>query len=257
MAMDGHLILILEGDSDYRLNLSTYLRGQGLTARTAETLGDVINHDYNQGWAIVLANLGANTSDGLQFLRTSALQRCCPIIVLSDNDDHIDRIVCLEMGADDYIVKTAHYREILARIRVAWRRATSPALPYNSVAAPRVATPTARWCFSRETKDLVAPGGRRIDLTADQFSLLDTLIQNAGKALSRPYLSRELFGRPLKPGDRSIDNLVVRLRRRLGDPARAPHVVKTARMGGYLFERFPEPQGMKPAVRQQEERRAA
>jgi DNA-binding response OmpR family regulator len=257
MAMDGQQIMLLESNVDYRLSLASYLNGQGLNVRIIDTLDDVTNHDHNQEWVILLANLGANTNQGLQFLTTRVQTRRGPILVLSDDDDHIDRIVCLELGADDYIVKTAHHREILARIRAVWRRATSPALPYGPAAAPCLAAPEVRWRFSPETKDLVAPGGQRIDLTMDQFSLLDLLIQNAGKALSREHLSHALFGRPLKPGDRSIDNLVARLRRRLGDPARRPSVVKTARTGGYLFDGFPDLKRMKPALRQTEERRAA
>jgi DNA-binding response OmpR family regulator len=106
-------------------------------------------------------------------------------------------------------------------------------------------------------RDLVAPDGNRVDLTADQFALLDTLIQNTGQALGRDYLSRAVFDRPLKAGDRSIDNLVVRLRRRLGESARSPVIIKTARAGGYFFDGFPDPTDMTHTLFTNEQRHAA
>ena len=103
------------------------------------------------------------------------------------------------------------------------------------------------WCFSPEIGELVSPDAGRIDLTTDQFNLLRLLIQNSGKTLSREYLSSALLGRELKTTDRAIDNLVVRLRKRLGESARRPRIIKTARTGGYFFDGFPAPSVTPPA----------
>jgi DNA-binding response OmpR family regulator len=237
--MDGLRIVLFEKDNSYRWKLSSFLRSHGCNVIAAETVSDIYDQTHNPEWAIYLVNFSTDTSWGIEFLTARDRRHHCPVLVLSDNDDHVDRIVCLELGADDYIVKTAHHREILARIRVARRRGPLGMLP-SLPAKPIVAEPApSAWTFAPETRELTTPNGNRIDLTADQFGLLDILMQHAGKPLSRDYLSRTLFDRPLKDGDRSIDNLVVRLRRRLGEAARAPQIIRTARSGGYFFGGFP------------------
>jgi two-component system OmpR family response regulator len=254
--MDGLRIVLLDADSNYRWKLSSFLGAHGYRVTLFETLGEMHDTLCNPEWAIYLVNFGANTNQGLEFL--SAGERANgSVLVLSDSDDHVDRIVCLELGADDYIVKTTHHREILARVRVAQRRGPSALLPFLSPRTRGTDITPASWRFLPEVRELLTPEGRRIDLTTDQFGLLDTLIKHTGKALSRNFLSRALFDRPLKAGDRSIDNLVVRLRRRLGESARAPRIIKTARTGGYFFDGFPEPSGTATTRAVTEERYAA
>jgi DNA-binding response OmpR family regulator len=242
--MEGARIVLLDGDNVYRATLSTYLRHNGFDVIDVETLGDFSFRAYNQEWMIFLLNFGTNINHGLEFLKAGIRLRQGPILVLSDSDDPIDRIVCLELGADDCIAKSAHQREILARVRVAARRRPSNVVVSEVIPLPVAERPQTTWHFSREKRELIPPRGQPIDLTSDQFGLLDILIQNTGKALSRDYLSRILFGRALKAGDRSIDNLVVRLRRRLGEPAGVPRLIKTARADGYFFAGFPDSLGM-------------
>ena len=241
--MEMPRVILLDEDNNYRLNLSDYLRANGFSVVEITAIdGDFIENSSLE-WSILLINFGDNSNSGLEFLKTSTHRRLGSVLVLTDSDDPIDRIICLELGADDCISKSTHPREILARIRVAARRKPSVALaaksftPPAELAAPDLPRPA--WRFSRETRELIAPEDQPIDLTADQFSLLDVLIQHTGTALSRDFLSQTLFGRTLKVGDRSIDNLVVRLRRRLGESARAPRLIRTARAGGYFFAGFP------------------
>jgi DNA-binding response OmpR family regulator len=262
--MDEPSIVLLEGDDDYRSKLSKYLLENGFKITPAETLRDLYGHIHNHEWKIFLINFGANTSRGLEFLKACARQQRGPVLVLSDSDDQIDRIVSLELGADDCIAKSTHLREILARIRVAARRKPSGPLPPAPAQLPEAPVEPAvtedtssGWGFSREQHKLIAPDGKAVDLTADQFSLLDVLIQNHGQPLSRDSLSRSVFGRPYKAGDRSIDNLVVRLRRRLGEPARLPRIIKTARSGGYFFGGFPDQAAARPLLARQDKQRAA
>ena len=254
-------IVFLEGDPDYRLGLSSYLQSNGLNVTIVKTLNDIYEDQYNQEWAIYLVNFGTNTNRGLEFLKTNARGRQGPVLVLSDSDDPIDRIVCLELGADDGMPKSMHQREILARIRVAARRRppmqTAP-VAFQPPGIPSVAGgPSTAWRFSREDRTLQGPDGTPIDLTSDQFRLMDILITHAGKTLSRAFLTRTLFNRTAKAGDRSIDNLVARLRQRLGEPSRGPRIVRTARAGGYFFAGFPDQFGTKPPRAGNERKRAA
>jgi DNA-binding response OmpR family regulator len=233
---------MLEQEYNYGLSLSDYLVVNGFNVIRIKNLGHVADHARDHAWAVFLLNFGTNTSRGLEFLRLHARFSLGPVLVLCDGDNQIDRVVYLELGADDCITKTTHLREILARIRVAARRRPSQTLP-QMVDAPAAAISGRSggvWQFSPERRELITPRGLPIDLTDDQSSLLDILIQHTGKALSRDFLARTLFGRALKAGDRSIDNLVVRLRRRLGEPAGLPRLVKTARAGGYFFAGFPD-----------------
>jgi DNA-binding response OmpR family regulator len=255
--MSGLRIVLFEQDDSYRSKLSLFLRAYGCIVVIAKTLSDVQSQLHNQEWSVYLLNFANSPAWGIEFLANGERRRQNPVVVLSDNDDHIDRIVCLELGADDYIVKTAHHREILARMRVAQRRAIAAPLPDVHVSPVIIDKPSIAWRLSLETRALMTPDGDQIDLTRDQAGLLDILIRHTGQALSRENLSTALFDRQLKAGDRSIDNLVVRLRRRLGESARRPCIIKTARTGGYYFDGFPMPHGTKRASRREDEKIAA
>ncbi len=262
--IDGLRIVLLEADTDYRLKLADYLRANGLEISVVDTLDEIIGLLHNQEWMVSVINFGTNTYRGLEFLKTSARLQQGPVLVLSDSDDPIDRIVCLELGADDCFAKTMHPREMLARIRVAIRRKpglqsrrAAPRPAESQAAIPSTGPSSTGWRFSREQRQLTGPDGVPIELTGDQFKLLDILIQHAGEPQSRDQLSRAVFGRLVKAGDRAIDNLVVRLRRKLNEPARMPRIIKTARSGGYLFAGFPEDPGAKPHTIRSERKRAA
>jgi len=246
--MEGPRIVFLDIDHDYRSKLSNYLRASGFFVTENGDFNRDPTEECNLEWTILLINFSGNTNRGQEFLKTSAYGRQGPVLILTDSDDPIDRIIYLELGADDCISKTTHPREILARIRVAARRRSAVALAPTAFEPPAPDLSRTTWRFSREKRELIAPEDQPIDLTADQFSLLDVLIQHTGKALSRDFLSHTLFGRSLKTGDRSIDNLVVRLRRRLGEPARSPRLIKTARAGGYFFAGFPDAGDIDPAL---------
>jgi two-component system OmpR family response regulator len=240
--MESPSIVLVEGDAAYRRQLSAYLQANDLKLiefDNFDTLNDQIDqHDRS----VFLANLGSDPAQSLDFLKFVGARHRCPILVLSDTDDQTDRIVCLEQGADDYIVKTTPVREILARVRAAARRLAS-APPANPPRPPEVSEqPIGTWRFSPAQRELVAPAGELVALTTAEFNLLDVLARNVGTPLNRDYLSRAVFGRVFSATDRSIDNLIARLRRKLGDPARAPRMIKTARPVGYVFTGFADPQ---------------
>jgi len=139
------------------------------------------------------------------------------------------------------ILKSASLRELLARVRAAARRLGGD---WRRDALEPAATPetgTRGWRFLPGRRELRAPDGQSVMLTSAEYNLLNVLVMNAGTPLSRDYLSRAVFGRTYSALDRSIDNLVARLRRKLGDPARAAQVIKTARPIGYVFTGFATP----------------
>ena len=239
--MDMPDVVLIEGDSAYRRQLSEYLQANGLKLVEFEDFDTLHHHIDDHERSVIVANLGGDPAHGLDFLKFIGTRHNCPLLVLSDTDDETDRIVCLELGADDYIVKTTPSREILARVRVAARRLSSTLVPGLQQRSNDIGTSTAAWRFSRARRELIAPNGELVSLTSAEFNLLDVLTQNIGTPLSRDYLSRAVFGRAFSAMDRSIDNLIARLRRKLGDPARAPRMIKTARPIGYVFTGFADP----------------
>ena len=240
--MESPSIVLVEGDTVYRRQLSAYLQANELKLVEFDSFDTLSDHIDEHERSVFLANLGGDPAGSLDFLRFVGARHKCPILVLSDTDDETDRIVCLEQGADDYIVKTTPAREILARVRAAARRLS--AAPHANPLRPPDALepPASTWRFSHARRELVAPDGGQVALTTAEFNLLDVLARNAGTPLSRAYLSRAVFGRVFGAADRSIDNLVARLRRKLGDPARAPRMIKTARPVGYVFTGFTDPE---------------
>lgn len=154
-------------------------------------------------------------------------------MILTGLDDPVDRILGLELGADDYIQKTAMPREILARIRAVLRRV-------RPAAAAAAAAPQANdWELRAPEHELYRPDGVPCRLTFAEFALLNALVSARGEPISRDVLTEQVFDRPYRPGDRAIDSLIVRVRRKLEPDPEQPVVIKSARQQGYLFTAFP------------------
>ena len=160
-----------------------------------------------------------------------------PLIVLSGNSTTIDKVVCLELGADDYVTKPFEPRELLARIRTVLRRATGAIqLRDGSTApAPGSVVSFAGWRVDLTRRELTSPAGQPVALTGHEFELLAALLRYPGHVLSRERILDLVAKRDYSPYDRSIDVLVGRLRRKLGDDARAARMIKTIRGAGYMF----------------------
>ena len=138
-------IVLFEPDHTYRSNICSFLQSHGCIVSIVETLEDIHEQVHNPEWVIYLLNLQTTPNWGIGFLAATERRHHCPVLVLSNNDDHIDRIVTLELGADDYIVKTAHHREILARIRVAQRRGLAGRQPNIPARPVMIAKAPAGW----------------------------------------------------------------------------------------------------------------
>lgn len=235
--VDSKLVVLIDPDHGFRTGLADYLRSNGLPVIEVEAFDMFTQRVGDHCDAVIVMALGADLARGLGFLKFVGAKYRCPLLVLDERADDTTGVVSLELGADDYIAKSTRPREMLARVRAAIRRidhgtpdAGAPTLPAASAQG---------WRFLPGQRDLIAPGGVRVVLTSAEFNLLHVMVRNAGTPLDRDYLSRAVFGRVHSEMDRSVDNLVARLRRKLNDSARTPHIIKTARPIGYVFTGFP------------------
>jgi two-component system, OmpR family, response regulator len=230
--MTGKSILFVEDDRDIRMLLADFLMREGFAVEVAEDGAAVDRVLARTRPDLVILDLMLPGEDGLSICRRLRARGAVPIIMLTAKNDDIDRIVGLELGADDYLGKPFNPRELLARIRAILRRVerTAPA-----------ATPQRRRSFAGFVVDLDARSvdtkdGMRVPLTSAEFDLLACFVERPRRVLTRDQLLDWTRGRSADPFDRTIDVTVSRLRKKLevADPA-ASEVVTTVRNGGYLF----------------------
>lgn len=240
-----HHIVVVDDDEEVRVLLQRYLSGQSLRVSAA---GDgpglralVRGGDVD----LVLLDLGLPGEDGLDVLRELRRDWHGAVIIVSGRGEAVERIVGLEIGADDYITKPFDLRELLARIRSVLRRAVStvgtpPAgasLEGGSESRPgnSPALLFAGFRLEPDARRLLDPAGIEVSLTSGEFDLLLALMRGAQRVLTRDQLMNALHGRDAGPFDRAIDAQVGRLRRKLGDSAERPALIKAVRGAGYLF----------------------
>jgi two-component system, OmpR family, phosphate regulon response regulator OmpR len=237
MTAPQRLLLI---DDDARLTgmVGDYLRGAGYEVEVAPTLAAGRERLQAQAYDALLLDLMLPDGDGLDFtrsLRGDARTRRLPLLMLTARGEPMDRIVGLELGADDYLGKPFEPRELLARVKALLRRA-QPVASADDVLA-----------FGRLEIDLGARearlAGQRCELTSHQFELLAVLAQSAGRVLSRDQIMDSLRGHPMEAFDRSIDVHVSRIRAAIEDDPKAPKRVITVRGAGYLFAKRQDADG--------------
>lgn len=228
--MSAH-ILIVEDDRVTRMRLSGYLRGLGYRVTEVEdaaSMEDIIDSDPPE---LLLLDIGLEGKDGLTITREQRARSRVGIILLTSRDEQVDRIVGLEMGADDYVTKPFDRRELAARIKNLLARIADIGRSAPNVASVDDFGP---WHFDRIRRRLVS-AARVEPLSGQEFDLLDALTRNPGVVFGRARLS-EIVGRgELRPGDRTIDVLVGRLRKKIeADPAN-PDWLLTRAGEGYCF----------------------
>ena len=199
--------------------------GAGTRAVLEATPVDLITLDLNLGG-----------EDGLVLAREIRASRDIPIIMISAKADEIDRVVGLELGADDYISKPFNLREVLARVRAVLRRYQAPV----QTPAPAGAGEHERYAFAGLVLDIVAReltggGGEAIELTTAEFNLLEMFVKRPARVLSRNTIMDLLKGHEWSPYDRTIDTLVGRLRKKIEADPEQPRLIKTVRGVGYAF----------------------
>jgi DNA-binding response OmpR family regulator len=161
--------------------------------------------------------------------------------MLSGRHDTLDKVVCLEIGADDYMTKPFEPRELLARIRTVLRRTKSALTDKTgATSANSDVVLFAGWRLDLSRRELSSPDSRNVPLTSHEFHLLSALVQRAGRVLTRDQILDLIANRHWTPFDRSIDVLIAKLRRKLNDNSRGRQMIKTVRGAGYVFTLSPE-----------------
>jgi DNA-binding response OmpR family regulator len=224
-------VLVVDDDAGIRDLLSDYLRKQEMRVETARDGREMDERLLGFEPDLVVMDLMMPGEDGLSLTRRVKADRDVPVIMLSARGEDIDRIVGLEVGADDYLAKPFNPRELLARIRAVLRR--------NSPGKAKDDDNREHYAFGSFVVDLAAQrllrDGVEITLTHAEFALLKIFIEHPNRALSRDQIMDWLKGFERDPFDRSIDVRVTRLRRKLEDDAATPLYIRTVWGQGYLF----------------------
>jgi DNA-binding response OmpR family regulator len=222
------LVLLVEDDLRLAALTREYLEGHGLAVIHVADGRRGLEEASSGKFDAVLLDVMLPGKDGLEVCRELRARSDVPIIVLTARGEEADRVMGLELGADDYLAKPFSPRELLARIRAVTRRAKGRAGPARDTVkvGGLVVDPSAR----RVTLD-----GREVVLTGHEFSLLEALARRAGRVLSREQLLELAGGSAEEAFDRSIDVHVSRLRQKLGDDPKRPRLIKTVRGAGYLL----------------------
>lgn len=223
-------ILVVDDDDELRTLLQSYLGEQGFTVSTVPDGNAMRSLLADESFDLVILDVMMPGDDGLALCRELRAKSRVPILMLTARGDELDRIIGLEMGADDYLPKPFHPRELLARIRSILRRVQElagegPAREYRFVG----------WTLDLGVRHLVGADGIAVPLSSGEFRLLQALVEHPNRVMSRDRLMDVLSGREAGPFDRSVDVMISRLRRRLGDDGREPEIIKTVRNEGYLF----------------------
>ena len=230
MARPEH-ILVVDDDAEIRGLLREYLERNGMRA-TAVADGREMRTALARGEIdLVVLDLMLPGEDGLTLCRDLRTRSNVPVIMLTARGEETDRIVGLEMGADDYLPKPFNPRELLARIKAVLRRGHTLVPPPEASLTLRFAD----WTLATVARQLTGKDGVVVPLSAGEYRLLRVFLEHPNRVLSRDQLLDLTRGREASPFDRSIDVQVGRLRRRLGDTSPEPTLIKTVRGEGYLF----------------------
>jgi two-component system response regulator CpxR len=233
-------ILLIDDDVDLCELLTDFLTTEGFAVEVVHDGLAGVARALAGDYALVILDVMLPEINGFEVLRQVRSGTAIPVLMLTARGDDVDRIVGLEMGADDYLAKPFNPRELVARIRAVQRR-TAPA-----PAPARGTAPVETLSAGDITLDLgartVQMGGVSVELTSVEFSLLEVLVRRAGEVVSREELSSQALGRELNAYDRSIDVHVSSLRRKLGAVGEAEERIKTVRGIGYFY---PRPAGVR------------
>ena len=227
-------ILLVEDDHDASRELKEYLSAQGFVVDRADDAASMRLTFVHQVFDLVIMDWRLPGEDGLSLTREIRAHSAVPIIMLTGKTDMFDRVVGLEVGADDYVTKPFEPRELLARIRSVLRR-TSRFHAGTGADAEKDILEFDGWSLNLGSRDLIAPDGRLTDLTTAEYKLLEAFVESPQRVLSRDYLLDRVHGRELALFERSIDNLVARLRRKLNEDKEKGRYIKTVRNAGYMF----------------------
>jgi DNA-binding response OmpR family regulator len=238
-------IIVVDDEVDLRDMVADYLTGQGFGARAAAGGRELDQLLAEKAADLILLDVNMPEEDGFSIARRLRAKSSIPVIMVTAADDMIDKIVGLEVGADDYITKPFDLRELKARVRAVLRRGAVVASPAaapvtgiqagtdNGVTQPLV--PFGRLLVDRDGRRLLRADGSEEPVTSMEFDLIDVFLQNPHRVLSRDRLLDLAHRKNDDPFDRSIDIRVTRLRKKIEEDPAKPQTIKTVRGAGYLY----------------------
>lgn len=229
-------VLVIDDDPKIQTVIGHYLEDDGykvLLAGSGQEAMSVIESASHLD--VILLDLGLPDMDGLTLMNRIRAQVNVPIIVVSGKDDATDKVVGLEMGADDYIGKPFHLRELSARIKSVLRRSLQDNNNNDNKPDEKRTIEFEGWVMDAGKFELKAPDGSTVNLTTGEFKLLNALVSSANRVLSREQLFDLTREDSYDSYDRAVDIQIGRLRKKLDDDPKAPRFIKTIRGVGYMF----------------------
>jgi two-component system, OmpR family, response regulator CpxR len=225
----AHRLLVVDDDADIREMVRDYLSGEGYSVESVANGREAVARVASREFSLVILDVMLPGMSGFEVLRSIRERSQVPVLMLTARGEIVDRVVGLQLGADDYVAKPFSPQELAARIAAILRRASSKKEPENS-SLIEVGD------ITMDTKTRVVECGKKIlELTCVEFDLLHLLLRHAGDVVSRETLQREILEREYSPFDRSIDTHVSNLRRKLGPAERGLERIKAIRGTGYLY----------------------
>lgn len=228
-------VLIVADDPLIRERLQAWLSLEGYEVDCAATAELAETFLTRQTVDVVMLDIRLPGKDGLTLTRELRVRSEVGIILITGRDDEIDRIVGLEYGADDYVIKPLNPRELVSRAKNLIRRVRHAQSAQPVVAVSTPVKHFADWALDTDRRRLIDPAGSETLLTHGEYQLLSVFLRNSGHTLSRDQLMDQIRNREWMPTDRSIDVLVGRLRRKLHDDPAEPELIITIHGTGYLF----------------------
>lgn len=235
--MTGQRILVVDDDPKVRALLRRCLEGESYLVSEAESMAETLAELAAHAPDLITLDLQLGADDGLEVAREIRRLSNVPIVMVTGKADIIDRVVGLEIGADDYIVKPFHVREVIARVKTVLRRSAAASVHED---APPTEAISQRVAFDGlvaipDQFVLTDRAGTAIELTSGEYKLLAIFLDRPKRTLTRDYLMGLIGGHDYAPLDRTVDNQIARLRRKIErDPAH-PELIKTVRGLGYMF----------------------
>jgi two-component system response regulator CpxR len=225
----NHKILIIDDDRELTELLTEYLTPEGFVTASVHDGGKGVEKALAESFDVIILDVMLPELNGFQVLKAIREKKNTPVLMLTARGDDIDKIVGLEIGADDYLPKPCNPRELVARLRAILRRTQSTSTQHH----PSMIE------YHGITVDLeqrqVTHLNQLVDLTNTEFNILEMLIKTPGKAFSKEALTEHALGRKYTAFDRSIDVHISNLRNKLGDTDQTNPIIKTVRGFGYLF----------------------
>ncbi len=234
-------ILVVDDHRDIRDLLGKYLAKNGMRVSLAENAATARRMMKTAAIDLLVLDIMMPGEDGLALCRHLRATSDTPVILVTAMTEETDRVIGLEIGADDYVTKPFNPRELLARIKAVLRRSHAMPQPRDRLEQRRLRFD--RWLLDSDRRELQDRDGTAVPLSTAEFKLLSALLKRPGVVLSREQLLDLTSGRAAQVFDRSIDNQVSRLRRKIEVDAKQPQLIKTVWGGGYLFAGDVEEEG--------------